>query len=181
MTKVKTTEELYSQEELQKQFAEATRHAAETDRVEPRAVSASYDKKTARIVLELSTGVVVSIPPGLLQGLTKASPHDLSNVVVSPQGTALHWTTLDADFSVSGLLAGVFGTRAWMAEVGRKGGRATSEAKAAASRANGHKGGRPPKATRDKGSYEPVRNRSERSGAKKKVATPRSRMLARGA
>ncbi len=180
MAKMQTTEELYSQEELQKQFAEATQRAAKADRTESRAVSASYDKKTARIVVELNTGVVVSIPPALLQGLAKAAPHDLSKVAVSPQGTALHWITLDADFSVSGLLAGVFGTRTWMAEVGRKGGRATSEAKAAASRANGHKGGRPPKATRDKGSYEPVRNRSERSGAKKKVATPRNGMLARG-
>ena len=149
MAKVKMTEELYPQEELQKQFTEATRRAAEADRVEPRAVSAAYDKKAAHVVVELTTSVVVSIPARLLQGLGNASPYDLSKVSVSPQGTALHWRTLDADFSVSGLLAGIFGTRAWMAEVGRKGGRMTSATKAAASRANGHKGGRPPKMSRD--------------------------------
>jgi len=143
MAKTKRGEELYCDEEVQKQFAEATRRAAEADRVEPRAVGASYDKKAARIVVEMSTGVVVSIPPGLLQGLADASSSDLSKVTVSPQGTSLHWETLDADFSVSGLLAGIFGTRVWMAEIGRKGGRTTSEAKAAASRANGRKGGRP--------------------------------------
>jgi len=180
MAKMKTTEELYSQEELQKQFTEATRRAAEADRVEPRAVRAVYDKKAARIVVELNTGVVVSIPPGLLQGLAKASPHDLGKIVVSPQGTALHWITLDADFSVFGLLAGVFGTRAWMAEVGRKGGRVISEAKSAASRANGHKGGRPPKVARATGSSATVRNRNARSGTKKKAATLRSGMLAHG-
>ena len=41
-----------------------------------------------------------------------------------------------------GLLAGVFGTRSWMA---RQAGQARSEAKAAAARANGAKGGRPRK------------------------------------
>ena len=149
MAKGKMTEELYSQEKLQKQFAEATRRATELDRVKPRAVSASYDKKNARVVVELTTGVVVSIPARLLQGLVNASLRDRSSVFVSPQGTALHWRTLDADFSVSGLLAGIFGTRAWMAEAGRKGGHVTSAAKAAAARANGHKGGRPPKMARD--------------------------------
>ncbi|PZR07781.1 MAG: DUF2442 domain-containing protein, partial [Azospirillum brasilense] len=49
---------------------------------------------------------------------------------------------LDADLSVPGLLAGLFGTRAFMA---RQAGRATSPAKAAAARANGARGGRPRK------------------------------------
>ena len=60
-------------------------------------------------------------------------------------GLHCYWEALRVDFSVAGLLAGVFGTRAWMAEVGRRGGRATTEAKAAAARANGAKGGRPKK------------------------------------
>jgi hypothetical protein len=58
-------------------------------------------------------------------------------------GTAgLHWEALDADFRVSGLLAGVFGTKAYMA---RRAGQAKSPAKSAAARANGTKGGRPRK------------------------------------
>ena len=57
-------------------------------------------------------------------------------------GTGLHWEALDADLSVPGLLAGLFGTRAFMA---RQAGRATSPAKAAAARANGARGGRPRK------------------------------------
>jgi hypothetical protein len=60
-----------------------------------------------------------------------------------PRGAALHWENLDQDFSVAGLLAGIFGTKAWMAELGRQGGSITSEAKRAAARANGQKGGRP--------------------------------------
>ena len=40
----------------------------------------------------------------------------------------------------------LFGTKAWMSELARRGGRITSPAKAAAARANGAKGGRPRKA-----------------------------------
>ena len=55
----------------------------------------------------------------------------------------LHWEKLDVDFSVPGLVAGIFGTARWMAA---RAGRASSPAKAAAARANGAKGGRPRKA-----------------------------------
>jgi len=57
-------------------------------------------------------------------------------------GYGLHREALDVDLSIPGLLAGLFGTKAYMA---RHAGRATSPAKAAAARANGAKGGRPRK------------------------------------
>jgi hypothetical protein len=41
----------------------------------------------------------------------------LAEVEVTPSGDGLHWEKLDADFSVPTLLAGVFGTDAWMAQV----------------------------------------------------------------
>jgi hypothetical protein len=145
MTKVRLGKFDYSEEELQKQFKEASQRAAKADLREPRAAHAYYDKRTKRIVVEMTTGVIVSFPPQLLQGLAGASSADLSEVSVSLRGTSLHWEQLDADFSVAGLIAGVFGTRAWMADVGRKGGSVSSSAKAAAARANGQKGGRPRK------------------------------------
>jgi hypothetical protein len=49
------------------------------------------------------------------------------------------------DLSIPGLLAGLFGTKSYMA---RHAGQATSAAKAAAARVNGAKGGRPRKAAR---------------------------------
>ena len=134
-----------SKDEFHRQFTDATARAAVADRQEPRAVAVSYDHHSQRVVLELATGVIVQIPAQLLQGLAAAAPQDRAAVRISPQGTALHWDTLDADFSVTGLLAGIFGTRAWMAEVGRKGGQVKSAAKAAAARTNGQKGGRPPR------------------------------------
>jgi hypothetical protein len=47
---------------------------------------------------------------------------------------------------VHALIDGVFGSKAWMRDIGRVGGSAKSEAKATAARENGKKGGRPRKA-----------------------------------
>jgi hypothetical protein len=61
-------------------------------------------------------------------------------------GLALHWEKRDVDLSVPGLLAGLFGTKAYMdRERAARAGSATSPAKAAAARRNGTKGGRPRK------------------------------------
>jgi hypothetical protein len=98
------------------------------------------------------TTLIASCASGRLQGFEGAGPADISAVEVVPSGSALHWEKLDADFSVSGLVAGVFGNKAWMDELrkewGRKGGKTKSEAKAVAARANGARGGRPRKTAR---------------------------------
>jgi len=111
---------------------------------EPRAVAARYDAKAKRIVVELTSGATFAFPPALAQGLCDATPGELADIEVSPGGYGLHWPRIDEDFSVPGLMNGVFGTAKWMAA---RGGRATSPAKAAAARANGAKGGRPRKAS----------------------------------
>jgi hypothetical protein len=54
-------------------------------------------------------------------------------VVVFPPGTALHWEGLDVDFTVSRLLAGIFGTHPWMTTRGGPGRCVMSEAKAKSS------------------------------------------------
>jgi len=109
----------------------------------PHAVRARYDRRSRRIVIDLTNGSRFAFPPELAQGLSGASPEALSEIEVSGGGYGLHWPSLDVDLSVPGLLAGVFGTARWMAA---KAGRATSPAKAAAARRNGAKGGRPKKA-----------------------------------
>ena len=53
------------------------------------------------------------------------------------------WPALGVAHYVPGLVAGLFGTRRWMAEIGRRGGKRRTKAKALAARANGAKGGRP--------------------------------------
>ena len=111
---------------------------------EPRAVAARYEAATGRVTVDLTNGCVFAFPARALQGLETAGDEDLSQVEVLGSGYGLHWEALDADFTVPGLLMGLFGTRARMArEQARKAGAARSPAKAAAARENGRKGGRP--------------------------------------
>lgn len=110
------------------------------------AVSARYDRRTGRIVVNLNTGVQIAFPAPLAEGLADASPDDLAEIEVSPAGLGLHWPRLDADVYVPALLQGVFGSKRWMAaQLGAAGGKARSRTKAAAARENGRKGGRPRK------------------------------------
>lgn len=110
------------------------------------AVAARYDQRRSRIVVRLNTGVEVTFPTALAEGLAGAAPEALADIQISPSGLGLHWPQLDADLYIPALLQGVLGSRRWMAQqFGAAGGRARSPAKAAAARANGRKGGRPRK------------------------------------
>jgi hypothetical protein len=115
---------------------------------EPRAVAASYDGASGRVVIELSNGCAYAFPARLVQDLQDADETALAGVEVDGLGFNLSWPALDVDLYVPALVAGVFGTRAWMTrELARRAGQATSSAKAAAARVNGAKGGRPRKAS----------------------------------
>lgn len=94
------------------------------------------------MIVDLENGCTFAFPPRLAQGLDAATDEQLAAVEILGQGYGLHWEVLDVDLSLPGLMAGLFGTKAWMA---RHAGRTTSEAKAAAARVNGAKGGRPRK------------------------------------
>lgn len=110
----------------------------------PRAVSARYDRATGRVALELASGCAYAFPARFVEDLAGATDEQLATIEVDGQGFNLHWPALDADLYVPALVAGIFGTSAWMArELARRAGRATSPAKAAAARVNGAKGGRP--------------------------------------
>lgn len=115
-----------------------------------RVIKAKYRARGDHVVLLLSTGIEVAIPRALIQGLEGRKPEELGQIEIEGPGSGLHWPALGIDHYVPALLGGVFGTRRWMAEVGKKGGSARSSAKAAASRRNGRRGGRPrkPSATR---------------------------------
>lgn len=107
---------------------------------EPRAATARYDPLVDRLIVELTNGCTFAFPPRLAEGLEPATADQLAQVEVLGTGYGLHWELLDVDLSVPGLMAGLFGTAAYMAQ---RAGRARSPAKAAAARANGARGRRP--------------------------------------
>ena len=125
--------------------ARARARTAKASRV--RAVEARYDAVRERIVIGLSNDAEFSLPPALAQGLENADAQALARIEITPAGLGLHWPALDADLSVTGLLAGVFGNTAWMREIASRGGKASSPAKIAAAKRNGARGGRPRQVT----------------------------------
>jgi hypothetical protein len=129
---------------IDKNIDAATARGRRLALTEPRAIRALYDRRTGRVSVDLTNGCSFVFPARGLQGLRKATDAELAEVELLGDGYGLHWETLDADFTVPGLLMGVFGTRAWMmSELARRAGQSRSPAKAAASRANGRNGGRP--------------------------------------
>ncbi|MFW6079020.1 MAG: DUF2442 domain-containing protein [Gemmatimonadota bacterium] len=133
-------------EEFDRQYADAVERGRTADEAGPCAREAWYDAESGRIMIELKDGCVFGFPPEIAQGLRDADPERLAAVEIEGDGYALRWDELDVDFTVPGLLAGRFGSKRWMSELGRAGGSVTSEAKARAARQNGKKGGRPRKA-----------------------------------
>ncbi|MEM1254769.1 MAG: DUF2442 domain-containing protein [Cyanobacteria bacterium P01_H01_bin.21] len=105
---------------LDLQIAQARQTAALAAVTEPRAVSAHYDTNSGLIVILLKSGAVYSFPSTIAQGLTNADAKLLAEVEITPAGDGLHWETLDVDFTVKGLLAGIFGTKAWMTELQKR-------------------------------------------------------------
>ncbi len=125
-------------------FRRAEARGRELLETEPCAASASYDRQTGQVILSLVNGCAYLFPSGLVEELHDATPDDLSAIEVEDHGFNLRWPRLDVDLYVPALVAGVFGTRGWLARaLARQAGRSTSPAKAAAARANGAKGGRP--------------------------------------
>lgn len=128
-----------------KQLAAARAHDS-AERVRGRrAESASYDHANGRVMLELSNGFVFGFPARAIPALSNASADEIAAVTISPGGGALRWAALDVDVSVPGLLLASVDRPSRLRELARLAGRSRSAAKAAASRANGARGGRPRK------------------------------------
>jgi hypothetical protein len=136
----------FSETILLRDLDKATRRGRKYLRSGPRASTAAFDRESGLVVMTLTNACIFEFPPSLIKELRRATPDQIAGVTLAPHGTALHWDELDAHYTVAGLLNGVFGTRAWMSELGRKGGSKRSESKTQAARLNGAKGGRPRKA-----------------------------------
>jgi len=124
--------------EVLAQLPAARRRAARERAAGLRANSVRYDRKTGRLILELSNGFLFGVPVASLAHIATANADQLASVELSPEGGVLRIEALDADYSVAGLVLSMSA-----GEVGRHGGKVRSAAKAKAARANGAKGGRP--------------------------------------
>jgi hypothetical protein len=129
-----------------KEIERANRRAKSRLARDPRVLPAHFDRKRGQIVVELSTGYELAFAPKRTQGLHQATPAELSAIEIRSSGYGLHFPKLDADLWLPALMKGLFGSDAWMAaQLGGRGGKARTPAKAAAARANGVLGGRPRK------------------------------------
>lgn len=122
MAKVKMGRWEYTEQELDNMFNEATVRGKLASRVEPQAKAAHYERATNRVVVDLKNGATFIFPCALAQGLSGASADDLELVELGPRGASVHWEKLDVDFSIVGLMSGVFGNKSWMAKLERNGG-----------------------------------------------------------
>jgi hypothetical protein len=75
-----------------------------------RAVSATYDRASRRVIMELSNGHLFGFPVASIPALAAASDEELAACRTS--GAGLHWEALDVDLSVPGLLMSSIG-RSW--------------------------------------------------------------------
>jgi hypothetical protein len=131
-------------EEVARIIAESEREVDLDDEIEPRAVRSWYDAGRNLVMFEMKNGCVFGFPPpeSKYYRLDGATPEQLAQVEPVEDGYGLHWEELDADIAVPGLLLRLLNVKAWYAKWL---GGAKSEAKAAAARENGKKGGRPRK------------------------------------
>ena len=134
-----------SDAQILSQIPAARARAAKERKSGLQAVSARYDRPSRRFVLELAKGYLFAFPVAALPHLARATPRELAEVEVTSGGTSIRFDALDADYSVPALIMSSMAPREATRELARLAGRATSMAKARASRANGVRGGRPRK------------------------------------
>ena len=86
---------------------------------EPTATKVRYDVRRDAVVIEMKSGASLIVPRRLMQGLSEGTPAQLRDVDIGGGGTEIYWGDLDAAFTIMNLLGGIYGSKHWMAEIGR--------------------------------------------------------------
>ncbi len=116
---------------------------------QPLAVAVKWSRSQG-LILDLNNGVRLILPLSYLPHplLKSATSGQLADVELVAPETAIQWPALDEQIGVVELLKDLLGEELSpliAKELARRAGSAKSDAKAAAARANGAKGGRPRK------------------------------------
>jgi hypothetical protein len=125
---------------------EAALERAKLHDSDPRAQTVEHIPALNLLIVGLSNQRRLVLPIEDVQGLEKATHEQIENYELLGRGTGISFPELDVDLYIPALIEGVYGNRRWMAQLGKKGGRAKTEAKRRAARTNGAKGGRPARA-----------------------------------
>ena len=133
-----------SDAELLRQIEAAREADAEADRSEPRARDAWYEAQSGLVHVLLKSGASFAFPATMFPELQGHTPGELRALEISPSGDGLHWDEIDVHIETAGVLVEMLGPSMFRA-FASVGGKARTERKAAAARANGAKGGRPRK------------------------------------
>lgn len=130
-----------SDAEIRSQIPAARARAERSRRAGLHASSVRYDRKTHRILAELTNGFLLGFPVSLLPHLASATPQQLAEV--ETMGSDLTFASLDAHYSIAGIVLSWMNTAQAASELARVAGKSKSPEKARAARVNGAKGGRP--------------------------------------
>lgn len=123
----------------------AVKGAREREDTATKIVSARYDKRSDTIISLLSTGATLAVPRKAIPGFAKARPMQIVDLAISPARESLWSDSVDDGVLLEQMLVLAAG-EATLGTIGARINAAKkSPARAAASRANGAKGGRPRK------------------------------------
>lgn len=127
------------------EMQDAVREARRRERAATKIRTAHHDRRSDTIVTALSTGATLTVPRRAIPGFAKATARDLMDVEITPGGEGL-WSDAINDGVLLDQLLVLAAGEAMLGTIGARINAAKkSPARAAASRANGTKRGRPRK------------------------------------
>lgn len=127
------------------EIRQAAKRAREREKTATKIISARYDKPSDSIVSLLSTGATLAVPRKAIPGFAKARPAQLIDLTILPARESLWSDSVDDGVLLEQLLVLAAG-ESMLGTIGaRINASKRSPERAAASRANGRKGGRPRK------------------------------------
>ncbi|MHB8139960.1 MAG: DUF2442 domain-containing protein [Vulcanimicrobiaceae bacterium] len=129
------------------ELRDAVKTARHRERTATKIRAAHYDRRHDSIVVDLSTSSTLTVPRRSILGFVNASPQALADVEITPGGEGLWADAVDDGVLLEQLLILAAG-RAMLGTIGARINAAKkSPERAAASRVNGAKGGRPRRPT----------------------------------